>query len=153
MRAEKRSQPCAENSLDVIEPKLDRIAFLAGLGCKGVKIRLGDSVWTETRDGERFSPFIELSDEQVTGSKKVGLRRTGERLTCPGILCKHDVFRASEFSNSLYVHAGGFSHQGRTNDAMGNRDQPPKGCSKAVDDSQSRICQCDPGQKSRIREG
>ena len=100
-----------------------------------------------------MSPFIELLDEQVTGSGNVGIRLTGERLTCPGILDEHHVFRASEFSNALYVHAAGFSHQGRTNDAMGNRDQSPKGCSKAVDDSQSRICQCDPGQESGIREG
>ena len=74
---------------------------------------------------------------------------------CPALayLISIDVFRASEFSKALYVHAGGFSHQGRTNDAMGNRDQSPKGCSKAVDDSQPCICQCDPGQKSRIGEG
>jgi hypothetical protein len=153
MRAEKRSQPCAENSLDVIEPKLDRIAFLAGLGGKGIQIRLGDSILAQARDGEPFCPFIELLDEQVTGSGNVGIRRTGERLTCPGILDKHRVFRASDFLNALYVHAAGFGHQGCANDAMGNIDQSPKGSSKTVDDSQPCICQCDSGQESRKREG
>jgi hypothetical protein len=152
-RGKGHSNSCAEDGFDIIEPKLDGIVFLTGLSGKEVKIGLRDSVRTEAREGELTGPFIELLEEQVTTSGNVGIMCTGEHLPHPRILDEHEVVQTAQFSKALDVHTTCLSHQRRTHDAVGNREQSSKGCSKAVYDSEPRIGQCDSGKESGIGEG
>jgi len=80
---------------------------------------------TQARNGELSSPIIERLEEQITRSGNVGIPCTGEDPAHPGILDEHDVVRPAEFSEALDVHAAGFSQQGCTDDAVGNRDHSP----------------------------
>jgi hypothetical protein len=152
-RGKGASQPCAENRFYIIELELDWIVFLSGLSRKEFKIRLRDSIRTEARKGELSGPFIELLEKQVTTTGNVDTTGTREHLAHLCIPGEHGVVRAAQFSKAPNIHPTRFSHQGRTHDAMGNRKEASKGCSKTMKDSEARIGQCDSGKKSGIGEG
>ena len=124
-RGKGHSQSCAENRFDILELKLDRVALLTGLSSKRIQIRFRDSVLTEVRNGESLRPLIERLEQPITGGGRVGILYTGNDPAEPGELQEHDILRPAEFSEAHDVHAAGFSQQGCTNDAMGNRDHSP----------------------------